>query len=106
MNAPVTLPSEARDNFGHRYVVTIEPNAGNGYPVLAVKGTPGRWYLSTLFRAAETSPMSRIAVDLGQGWFVEGFAAVLAEAREAARANAWVAEGLACEDPLDSFFSA
>lgn len=73
------LAVRAIDNFGHNYAVelVLQHSTHWGYKwVLVVKGTPGRWYMTTLLDADDPT-RDRIYVDYGQRWMITNFDKVM-----------------------------
>jgi hypothetical protein len=79
----IKLPVKAKDNHGYEYDVVItraHPDPSrirSGAPILKIKGTPGSWYFEDLMKDPSRQV---IAIDMGQGWNVINFRAVMVSA--------------------------
>jgi len=75
----IDLETKAIDNRGKEYSVHIKRSVFTGNPeaVLAIKGTPGSWYLDGLIVKRS---MKSIYIDYGSDWTIENLAEVLQEA--------------------------
>jgi len=80
------LKTTAKTTGGYEYEVTVSKGTTSKWAkgsihendwVLAIKGTPGSWYLTTL---EENPNRSLIAIDHGAGWYCHNLDALLAEA--------------------------
>jgi hypothetical protein len=74
------LDVQAVDNFGHSYPVelVLQRSAHWGWKwVLVVKGTPGRWYMTTLLDHTEGPLPNNIYVGYGQLWLITNFNLVM-----------------------------
>ncbi len=79
--APVNLKTQARDNYGYSYPVSIVVEDRDGFLVgeriLKIHDTPGSWYLRTLLAS---SVGARLAIDYGQDWYCENIQSLIEEA--------------------------
>jgi hypothetical protein len=73
-----TLKTKAKDNHGYEYDVYLDLTKDSKKWVLHIDGTPGHWYMSTLLEG--DWKRDRIAIDHGQGWYVENFRDIMIEA--------------------------
>lgn len=77
-----TLKTKAKDNHGYEYEVYLDLTKDSKKWVLHVDNTPGHWYMTTLIESmlVRGNRLDRLAIDHGQGWYVENFRDIMVEA--------------------------
>lgn len=78
-----TIRLETRALTSGGYTYDVEVGKGKMGWVLRVKETPGSWYMESLDHCTG----DRLAIDWGQGWYLENLQPILKEARHAIYRN-------------------
>jgi hypothetical protein len=76
----IHLETQAVTSGGYNYPVILRK--GTMGWVLSVQGTPGTWYMESIDSVGD-----RLALDYGQGWYLENATQLVKEARHAIYRN-------------------